>query len=134
MLKTELEKNLGRKMSDSTYTRLKRECKQAQIELCRENLKIISVAKTYSAKHRLPVAQTLKLFKSFSELPELSLTREQLLTYLIGRTGAHKTTVYRWLPDEINDTTVKETIIKAVSYCIRNKQDVDYPERSKLAS
>ena len=134
MLKTELEKNLGRKMSDSTYTRLKRECKQAQIDLCRENLKVISMAKTYSTKHRLPTAQTLKLFKSFGELPELSLTREQLVSYLIGRTGAHKTTVYRWLPDEINDTAIKETIIKAVSYCIKNRQDVDYPERSKLAS
>lgn len=131
MLKTELEKMLNRKISESTFTRLKRDCRVAGLPLTRENLPIISVAKVYSSKHKMPAIYTLQLFKSFGELPALELTKEQLLTYLINRTGAHKTTIYRWLPDEITTSTVKDVILKAVTYCIKNKQDVDYPEKSK---
>jgi len=131
MLKTELETLLKRKLSDSTFTRLKRDCRAAGVPLTRDNLPLISVAKVYSTKHKMPAIYTLQLFKSFCEIPALALTKEQLLAYLSNRTGAHKTTIYRWLPDELTPAAINDVIMRAVTYCIKNKQDVDYPEKSR---
>lgn len=132
MIKKELETRIGRTFSDSTFNRLKRDCKVAGVELSRENLQIISVAKNYSTRHNIPVHRTLKLFKNFEQLPKLSLDKSELISYLKIRTGAHKTTIYRWFPDDFNlSEDVSEVMFKALLYCIKNKK-IDYPEREKL--
>lgn len=132
MIKKELETKIGRSLSDSTFNRLKRDCKVAGVELNRENLQIISVAKNYSSRHNIPVPKTLKLFKIFEQLPKLSLEKSELIGYLKNRTGAHKTTIYRWFPDNFNPSKdVSEVMFKALLYCVKNKK-IDYPEREKL--
>ena len=132
MIKKELETRIGRTFSDSTFNRLKRDCKVAGVELNRENLQIISVAKNYSSRHNIPVPKTLKLFKIFEQLPKLSLEKSELIGYLKNRTGAHKTTVYRWFPDNFNpDRDMPEVMLKALLYCVKNKK-IDYPEKERL--
>ena len=132
MIKKELETRIGRTFSDSTFNRLKRDCKVAGVELSRENLPIISVAKNYSTRHNVPVPKTLKLFKNFEQLPKLSLTKVELISYLKNRTGAHKTTIYRWFPSDFNpDRDVSEVVFRALIYCVKNKK-IDYPEKERL--
>ena len=132
MLKKELEIKIGRTFSDSTFNRLKRDCKVAGVDLNRENLQIISVAKNYSTRHNIPVPKTLKLFKNFEQLPKLSLEKSELISYLKIRTGAHKTTIYRWFPSNFDPSKdVSEVMFKAMLYCVKNKK-IDYPEKERL--
>ena len=132
MIKKELETRIGRSLSDSTFNRLKRDCRIAGVDLSRENLQIISVAKNYSSRHNIPMPKTLKLFKNFEQLPKLSLSKVELIGYLKNRTGAHKTTIYRWFPENFNlSKDVPIVMFRALLYCVKNKK-IDYPEREKL--
>ena len=133
-----IEKFLGRKISESTYYRIKLALFNAKLILNKENLMIISQFKKLSKKHRIPLQIIINYFLEISNI-DVKISGKNLYLYLekITNYKPHRTTIIRWfdcyIPEKIySSDESKSIILNALIYNLRRKNNVAKQKSNRI--
>ncbi len=129
--KKQLEKYLTRKISDSTYFRIKRVMSENNLPLTTANLEVVATIKNECTKHRTPFELGLSYYLKIANI-EVKINGVELYQYLqkITNHKPYRTTIVRWFdgsfnPDKTYQTSeLSKVLLHAFLYNLRNKNNV----------
>lgn len=125
-----LEKHLKRKISDSTYFRIKRVMCDNNLPITRENLEVVASIKRVCVKHRITLEIGLTYYLKTANI-QTSLTGKKLFEYVQNLTHnkPHRITITRWFdggykPEKIYTTVeISKVLLSAFLYNLRTKNN-----------
>lgn len=128
--KKHFEKHLNRKISDSTYFRIKRVMTENNLPITRDNLEVLATIKTECTKRRIPLEIGLTYYLKTANI-QTSLTGKKLFEYVqhITHNKPHRITITRWFttgynPEKIYTTVeISKILLNAFLYNLRSAKN-----------
>jgi hypothetical protein len=119
---------LKRKISDSSWFRVKRLMVKYDLEVTKTNLEIVAKLKLESMLHKIPLETSLIYYLESANI-QVSITGKDLYQHLQELTNytPHRTTIIRWFDGSYNpektyqSSELSKILLSAFLYNLRNK-------------
>jgi hypothetical protein len=136
--KKQLEKYLNRKISDSTYFRIKRVMTENNLCITKVNLEVISRIKKECTKHRIPLEIGLSYYLKTANI-QTNLTGAKLFEYVqhITQNKPHRITLTRWFidgykPEKVYTTAeISKILLNAFLYNLRTTHNATHKKSNR---